>query len=280
MFFEDDTLVSCLPGHEVNGTLYSHLGLTYGALLTLNTPSQASDKSAQILVVDVDSYSNILKELISYLKRKNFIKLELKLPPPFFDPDFEQHHENLLEWDFKTLEESLNLFVILKQEWSPSPKKTAGYRNGKFDLLKIVVSDDLQEFWNELLIPQLQNRHNAKPTHTLEEIQLLQSRFPTQILQYYVECDGRKIAGITLFDFGTILKVQYAAANPTGFEKNAMDFLYLEIIQEAQDQGKQFVDLGTVNNRDGSINEGLLRFKKQLGAVVSTVVEIALGLRS
>jgi hypothetical protein len=280
MFFEDDTLVSCLPGHEVNGTLYSHLGLTYGALLTLNTPSQASDKSAQILVVDVDLYPNLLKELVGYLKRKNFIKLELKLPPPFFDPDFEQHHENLLEWDFKVIEESLDLFVILNQEWSPSPKKTAGYRNGKFDLLKIVVSDDLQEFWNELLIPQLQNRHNAKPTHTLEEIQLLQSRFPTQILQYYVESEGEKIAGITLFDFGTILKVQYAAANATGFDKNAMDFLYLEIIQESKDQGKQFVDLGTVNNRDGSINEGLLRFKKQLGAVVSTVVEIALGLRS
>jgi hypothetical protein len=280
MFFEDDTLVSCLPGHEVNGTLYSHLGLTYGALLTLNTPSEASDKSAQILKVDVDLYPNLLKELISYLKHKDFHKLELKLPPPFFDPHFEQHYENLLEWDFKTLEESLDLVVIFDQEWSPSPKKTAGYRNGRFDPLKIVVSNDLEEFWNELLIPQLQKRHNAKPTHTLEEIQLLQTRFPTQILQYYVESEGEKIAGITLFDFGTILKVQYAAANVTGFEKNAMEFLYLEIIQEAKDQGKQFVDLGTVNNRDGSINEGLLRFKKQLGAQVTTVIEIALDLRS
>jgi lipid II:glycine glycyltransferase (peptidoglycan interpeptide bridge formation enzyme) len=170
--------------------------------------------------------------------------------------------------------------VNFDQEWKPSPKKTAGYRNGKFESLKIKVSDDLKLFWDELLIPQLQNRHNAKPTHTLSEIQLLQSKFPSQILQYYVESEGEKIAGITLFDFGKILKVQYAAANPIGFDKNAMDFLYLEIIQEARDQGRQFVDLGTVNNRDGSINEGLLHFKKQLGAVVTPVYEIALDLRS
>lgn len=280
MFFDKEELAACFPAHQSGSTLHSHLGLSYGALLTLKQQVEASSETRQIQSVNANIYPGLLQNLVNYSKDKNFEKLELKLPPPFFDPYFEKHYKNLFEWDFQTIEESLDLVVYLKEDWLPSPKKTIGYRNGKFDSLQIVVSEDLKEFWNELLIPQLQKRHDAKPTHTLEEIELLQSRFPSQILQYYVEHEGHKIAGITLFDYGNILKVQYAAANPTGFERNAMDFLYLEIIQEAKDQGREFVDLGTVNNRDGSINEGLLRFKKQLGAVVTPVVEIALNLRS
>ncbi len=279
MIFDDEKLVGCFPAHQTGTALHSHLGLTYGAFL-IKAPQRISSGETRLLSEKQESfYTHLVREVINYAKGKSFQKVELKLPPPFFDPEFDAHYQCLMEMGFEIYEESLDLVVDLHKEWKPSPKKTAGYRNGKFNQLRLIVCDDLQEFWNKLLIPQLQERHNAKPTHTLEEIQLLKSRFPTKILQYYAEFDGKKVAGLTLFDFDNILKVQYAAASQEGFEKNAMDFLYLEIIQEARGSGKQFVDLGTVNNADGTINEGLLRFKKQLGATAIPVFEIALDLR-
>ncbi|WP_148311312.1 hypothetical protein [Nonlabens marinus] len=279
MFFEGEELVACFPAHSAQSVIYSHLGLTYAGLMTSVVKSEASITNQQNLIVSSGLYPILVTELIEYLKHHGFKRLEIKLPPPFFDPYFDEHYDHLFKYKFEITEESQDLVINLKQGWSPSHKKTAGYRNGKFDSLKIRVCDDFSEFWEELLIPQLRKRHNAKPTHSLKEIQLLQSRFPSQILQYDVEFEGSKIAGITLFDFGNILKVQYAAGNDIGFEKNAMDFLYLEIIKEARALGKQYVDLGTVNHRDGRINHGLMHFKKQLGAVVTPVIEIALDLR-
>jgi len=265
LFFEDEVLTACFPAHVSNNVLYSHRGLTYAGL---------------IAIAKTESYSEYLQTLISYCNKENFYSLEIKLPPKFHDPTFDVHFKELKNSGLEKTSESVDLFVDLTKEWLPSSKKTAGYRNGKFEGLELIKNDDLEIFWKDLLVPQLSQRHDAKPVHTLEEIQLLKSRFPDQILQYTVAMEGNKVAGITLFDFSSVLKIQYAAANATGFDNNAMDFLYLEIIKEARDSKKQFVDLGTVNNTDTSINEGLLRFKKQLGGQVTPVYTMKLDLHS
>lgn len=264
LFFDQEVLMACLPAHVTNNCLYSHLGLTYAGII-----ASAKAESRQIF----------LQALKDYASEHQFDKLELRLPPKYYDPALEQHSQDLLEAGFQTQDQTLDLFVDLTTNWIPSPKKTAGYRNGKFNVLKFTVSQDLSEFWNQLLIPKLQERHQARPVHSLQEMELLLSRFPDQILQYYVEVHGEKVGGITLFDFGKILKVQYAAASDMGFRHNAMDFLYQEIIQDARDMGKEFVDMGIVNNPDGSINEGLLHFKKQLGARTTPVSTASLHLR-
>ncbi|PRP65769.1 GNAT family N-acetyltransferase [Nonlabens agnitus] len=263
MFFDNDTLVACFPAHIIDNNLKSHRGLTYGGFF-------ASAKA--------NLFSDFLQELIDYSKNQGFDRLDLKLPPQYYNPNFNAEWSVLKNNSFETSQESVDLVVDLTQEWQPSPKKTIGYRNGKFEKLKLIKDVHLKDFWSDLLEPQLMARHQARPVHSIEEIELLQKLFPDQILQYGVEVDDMLVAGITLFDFGNILKVQYAAANKQGFEHNAMDFLYLEIIKEAKEQKKEFVDLGTVNHPDGSVNEGLKRFKQQLGATTTSVFELTLSL--
>ncbi|WP_157686740.1 hypothetical protein [Nonlabens sp. Hel1_33_55] len=265
MIWNEDELVACFPAHISNKVLKSHRGLTYASLLVDREESQ---------------FDQILAELIHYVRQQQFDSLELKLPPPFYNANFDWEWSILKNSGFKTSLESVDLVVDFTHDWQPSRKKTIGYRNGKFEKLKLVKYLSLKDFWSDLLEPQLMSRHQAKPTHNIEEIQLLQDYFNSKILQYGVVYNRELVAGITLFDFDHILKIQYAAGNKKGFELNAMDFLYLEIIKEAKEQGRKYVDLGTVNHPDGSLNEGLLRFKKQLGAVTTPVHELTLDLRS
>ncbi len=264
MFYDSDRLVACFPAHLAGTTLSSHYGLTYAGFL-------ASAKAEQL--------PQALESLINYCKGQNIDTLEVKLPPKFYDPNFATTRSNLEKFEFQITDHSTDLYIDFQKAWQPSPKKTAGYRNGKFSKLQLVEGSDFSSFWSNILIPQLQARHDATPVHRVEEIEKLHRTFPQHIRQYDVITNGNKIAGMTAFDFDTVLKVQYAFGTDIGFKLKAMDFLYLEIIQLARDLGKKYVDLGTVNNRDGSINEGLQRFKQELGAVTTPVYTMRLHLQ-
>lgn len=266
MFFKNMQLVACFPAHSIDNQLKSHRGLTYGSFLLTSTSK--------------DLFEDLVKATIKYASDQGFIRVELKLPPAYYNPYYDAQFTSLSNNAFKVVKNSVDLFVDLRKEWLPSSKKTAGYRNGKFDHLTLVESNDLAAFWRDILIPQLQERHDATPVHSIEEIELLKSRFPQQILHYYVEFEGEHIAGATLFNFDNVLKVQYAFGNQKGFDKKAMDFLYMEVIYKAHEFDTPFVDLGTVNNPDGSINEGLQRFKVELGAKTTLVKELTVDLPS
>lgn len=262
MIWKDDKLIACFPAHQEGSVLKSHKGLTYGSLL----------------YSDPEDFVEAINSLHQYMKDVNFHQVEIKLSPAYYNSYYEAQLHSLFSNDYKITSKALDLYINLNQPWIPSSKKTAGYRNGKFDLLKLVLNTDFETFWSQLLVPQLEERHHTKPVHTLEEIKLLHSRFPGKIVQYFVEFEAQLIGGITVFNFDKILKIQYAAANKKGFEMNAMEFLYQEIIRLARDSNQQYVDLGTVNHPDGSINEGLYQFKKQLGAQDGPVLQLVLNL--
>ncbi|WP_206482250.1 GNAT family N-acetyltransferase [Nonlabens ponticola] len=249
MAFDDDNLRGCFPAHVVDDHLISHNGLTY---------------AGWIVSADATDLDNLHQALLDYSQNNSIINLKIKLPPAIYD-DIYQKTFDALNSNGYSVNDTADDVVIDLADWQPSAKKTIGYRNGKFDQLQVQQSEDLAYYWNNILVPSLKNRHNATPVHSLAEIQLLQSRFPDGIKLHIVEFDQEPIAGILVFDFGNILKIQYAASTSLGFEKNAMDYLYLELIAQARQDGKKHIDLGIVNERDGSINQGLLRFKKQLG---------------
>jgi lipid II:glycine glycyltransferase (peptidoglycan interpeptide bridge formation enzyme) len=166
------------------------------------------------------------------------------------------------------------LFVDLQEEIDFSPKKTVGYRNGKFDGFRIQRDHDFKSFWEEVLVPSLNVRHDAAPVHNLEEIELLASRFPKKIIQHNLYRENKLLAGITFFIKGTIIKSQYAASTALGMKTDAVGYLYMEAMKEYKKLGFHFMDLGPVNEDNGSINKGLLRFKKQLGGKMQEVMRL------
>ncbi|GAK94782.1 hypothetical protein JCM19298_357 [Nonlabens ulvanivorans] len=253
MVYDDDILVACIPGNRVGDQFYSHQGLTYGGVfMKLETSKKLMNA--------------ILTEVIFYLK-VHYLTVEIRWQPVIYN---HHHMETIKQFeflDFITFQALNNLYVDLRTEYNISSKKTSGYRNGKFDNLRLVVNNEFRIFWNDILKPQLKARHQSSPVHTVAEMELLSSRFPNHIKQFLIYERNELLAGVTFFIKGAIVKSQYAAATIDGMKKSALDFLYIEASKDFKDHDYHFIDYGHVNDSDGTINRGLQRFKEELGAI-------------
>jgi hypothetical protein len=251
MIYLDGQLMCCIPAHVEDRIFYSHRGLSYSGLIISATAAKNIDR--------------IVDALLEYVKGLAFAKAELQLPPVSYQSINKEIAAVLEQKGFTPNRMLHNQSVALDQEIQVSPKKSIGYRNGKFDGLRMEIIKDFRSFWEEVLIPQLAARYHSKPVHSLTEIELLASRFPENIIQYNVYREEELLAGITFFIKGKIVKSQYTASSPDGLKTDAVAYIYLEAMEEFKEKGCYLMDYGPVNEKDGSVNKGLQRFKKQLG---------------
>ncbi|WP_339687339.1 hypothetical protein [uncultured Nonlabens sp.] len=251
MMHLDGQLMCCIPAHVKDGIFYSHRGLSYAGLIISANAATNIDR--------------IVDALLEYLKGLAFAKAELQLPPVSYQSINKEIAAVLEQKGFTPNRKLHNQSVALDQEIQVSPKKSIGYRNGKFEGLRMETTNDFRSFWEEVLTPQLAERYHSKPVHSLIEIELLASRFPENIIQYNVYREGALLAGITFFIKGNIVKSQYTASSPDGLKTDAVAYVYMEAMKEFKEKGCSLMDYGPVNEKDGSVNKGLQRFKKQLG---------------
>ena len=128
----------------------------------------------------------------------------------------------------------------------------------------------LEEFW-PMEVLNLQLRYGAVPVHTLEEMTLLQGRFPDKIRCFHAshEEDGIPVpeAGAVIYEAPPVAHVQYGAATSRGKKERVLEFLYLSLIEHyAQDSRFRYFDFGTSNEDGGRfLNEGLISQKEGFG---------------
>jgi len=89
--------------------------------------------------------------------------------------------------------------IDLQSQFKIDSNRVEGVKRAKKLGLKIKKEINFSSFWNTVLIPNLEAKHQAKPVHTLAEIQILQEKFPNNIVQYNVYQEDEIIAGTTLF---------------------------------------------------------------------------------
>jgi hypothetical protein len=252
MIYDDKDLVACIPAHVRENQWYSHRGLTYGGIF-------------------IHGFSPLLfQEMIAaieyFLKQDGIKNVEFNLSPPVYNPFHDSITQSFKSAGYGVSRDQTNMHAMLDNQLTISSKKSAGYRNGKFDDLVFKTNADLADYYNKVLEPSLQSRFGTKPIHTLEELQRLQANFLEQIIVHTVCYDNQMIAGVLYFVKDHIAKSQYAASTTSGFEKRAMDFLYQESIRDFKRLGKLALDFGTIHSPDGSISKGMRRFKEELGA--------------
>ena len=138
-------------------------------------------------------------------------------------------------------------------------------------------SDDFVSYWS-ILTDVLEQRHDCRPVHSLEEILLLHSRFPENIKLYTACGSGAMLAGCVVYECKNIVHIQYIAASDEGRAVGALDGLFDYLINNVY-SGVRFVDFGISTENGGRfLNEGLLFQKEGFGArgVVYDVYEIDL----
>ena len=257
MVFEGEKLVAVLPANRVGNSIYSHQGLTYGGLIYLE---KTTAEAAGVM----------LDTILYYLRVNNFTSFYYKPIPFFYLPKGNAEIDFFLIKKGAILDyKEMNLAVNLAVPLTISKSKLKHFRRVEVLDLELVEEQELQPFWESVLLPRLAEKHNTKPVHTLKEITLLKEKFPKNIKQFSAYCDGIIIAGITIFETATVIKSQYGATTKKGETMRALDFLFINLIKKYQQEGKLFFDMGIVNkDNESGYNTGLLKQKEELGCSV------------
>lgn len=254
IFDENQQLMAILPANKVDDTLFSHQGLTYGGIL-LDEKIKLSD------------CISITKSVFEYLSAFGFKKLIFKEVPTIYHqlPSDELQYlmfvlqGNLVRRDVLSVLDIKSQFVF-------SRDRKNGIKRGLKNNLIVKEEADFKSFWNEILIPNLALKHQAKPVHTLEEIQYLYSKFPNNIRQFNVYQNDKIVAGTTIFESKLVAHSQYISGNSDKNELGSLDFLHDYLISNVF-KNKKYFDFGISNENQGkNINEGLMYWKESFGA--------------
>lgn len=254
MVFNDDQLFSVIPANRVGDKIYSHQGLTYGGLLI-------SPK------LKLTSFIEIFQSVLRFLEKESITRLELKLLPPFFST-FASDEINYALFCVEAQCFRCETFAVLdlQKPYQFSKDRKDGIKRGIKNNLEVKEDFDLVPFWEKLLIPVLEEKHEAKPVHSAEEIQRLKEKFPSQIRQFNVYDKNKLVAGTTIFETPLVAHSQYIAANADKNTNGSLDFLHNHLIKNVFPK-KTFFDFGTFNLEQGTkINSGLGYWKQSFGA--------------
>ena len=116
------------------------------------------------------------------------------------------------------------------------------------------------------MVPNLKDRFDVEPVHSLTEIEHLKLKFPNHIRQYNVFDGAEVVAGATIFESKRVAHVQYISGNKNRNESGSLDYLFDYLITKEFNH-KDYFDFGTSNENEGNnINQGLLYWKEGFGA--------------
>ena len=253
MIYYKDKLYALLPANEVVSAsnneipqkeLVSHQGLTYGGLLTCNK------MTAELTCETFEAIGN-------YLKQEGFSKLTYKAIPWIYHkiPSEEDLYALIHVGKASLSAREISTTILLQNKLRFSEQRRRGVNKAKKNSLIIRQSsqEDVFAFWN-ILNNNLQQKYHTRPVHSNEELQLLMSRFPENIIGYSVLKDAEVIAGTIIFITPQVIHTQYIGASEKGKEEGALDLLFDYLINQKKwnapyfDFGKSTEDRGNYLN--------------------------------
>ena len=213
MFFLKGRLYAVLPANRVGDTLFSHQGLTYGGLVT-----DAQATTARI--------ATLFEEMNGLLKTEG-IRHVVYRPTPWI------YHTMPAEEDLYAIVEVCKAQLTARevstafafghhQKWAML--RTRCLRKALRAGLEVRWIDDYPTFWR-ILADNLMQRYGLTPVHSIEEILLLQARFPENIRLVGAYHEGRMVGGMVLYISTQVVHSQYIAASEEGKQLGALDLI-------------------------------------------------------
>ncbi len=252
--YRNGKLCAILPANIANNHLYSHQGLTYGGWITPINHFYG--------VTMLQLWEN----WIDYCRNIGISTIHYK-PMPHIYTSIPAQEDIYALFRCNAQIEVCNLSSAIDMT------KLVGFNMSKRQQLKkahnknitIEMSSDYEQFW-EILESCLQERHEASPVHSLEEIRRLSSLFPDNIKLFTVSDEEGIQAGVCIYDTGIVAHSQYTATTEKARNNYYLTALYNHLITSVYNTRKYF-DFGTSNENKGLIlNEGLLNQKYSMGA--------------
>ena len=268
MFYDNGVLRALLPANYCcdDKVVVSHGGLTYGGFIL-----SADAKGCEVLALFEGTMRWFRNELAT-------TRLVYK-PVPYIYSSLPAQEDlyALFRVGARLVGRSLSSAVdnVCRQGFSELRRRKVAKaaKSG----VRYFCSDDYAGYW-AILSDVLGKRHSCAPVHSLEEIQLLSSRFPENIKLYAAFNLDVMLAGCVVYETTNVAHIQYIAASDEGRAVGALDGLFDYLFNNVY-RDVRFVDFGISTENGGTVlNEGLLFQKEGFGGrgVVYDTYEIDL----
>ncbi len=250
MFYQDNELLALLPAHRIGTALFSHQGMTFGGWVCS-------------VEMEENKFCQLVHATIDHLKQEGIQSLLLRPMPEFYSDTPCTSLALLAQLGFKTIGESSTYVLPLPAQVQDRGKRWGARKAANLGV-RIVETAYFEQFWTELLVPYHQEKVGRPPVHRLDEINYLAARHPGAITQLHAYLGDELLAGICLFDFHQVRKIQYTASTARGREIRAVDLLLQELIQRT---AQPYIDMGAVlDPTTGKEKSSLRRWKESWGA--------------
>jgi len=255
---EGGDLLGCFPSAQDPidpRRIVSHPGITYGGLLHQGP-------------LTGERMAGALEEICRYYQKKGYESLIYKAIPRIYPTTpSEDDLYALFRLGAERYRCDLSCAIDFRHRLKPSQRRRRGLKKATQKNVRLETGPKwLGSFW--LLLEQnLLEKHGVSPVHTCEEMKQLASWFPENIKLKMAFADGQPAAGLLLFITCQAVHVQYAASSQPGIECRALDWLYEQAINEAQQKGYRYFNFGVSTEKEGQwLNIGLYQFKIEFGA--------------
>lgn len=253
MLFQGEELAALLPASRDGETVTSHGGLTYGGFVSGER-------------MTLPAMLEIFQAALEHMRGQGVRRLRYKTVPHIYHRlPAEEDRYALFRCGARCYRCDTLSVIEMTAPGPMQARRRRAVRSAQMQGVAVCENDHFAEFW-PLLEERLVERHGVNPVHTLDEITLLKRRFPQAIRLFEARRDDNVLAGVVIYDSGTVAHVQYSIAAPEGLAVGALDAVFTELIGTTYADRRWF-DFGISNEDNGRVlNRGLVEFKEGFGA--------------
>lgn len=252
MLYRKNKLEAIFPANINDKSIYSHQGLTYGGIIY----------TSKITTMDILEMFDLVIEYFQSIGVKEIVYKSI--PYIYTELPAQEDVYALYKNNFKLIGCNISSTVFLRNKIAFSESRKSGIRKAKKNNLIVILSNEFHLFW-DILNYNLNEEYETKPVHSLDEINLLVTKFSENIKLYLVYDKNIPLAGTVLYINKNVVHVQYISASSEGKNKGALDLLFDELINSIYTKYEYF-DFGHSTEKMGKyLNENLIFQKEGFG---------------
>ena len=252
MVYDEAELIGLLPANKDGKNLYSHGGITFGGFVV-------SSKMSTVRMI------TMLSALIDFFKRHEIEKIFYKaIPYVYHKLEAQEDLYALTAAGAQLYRRDLSSIIRLNSRLPFSKSKKCGVNKAKKSGVSVRLTSDFAAFMP--ILTAVIAEHGATPTHSLDEIVLLASRFPDHIKLYCAYEGENMVGGIVIYEYDKVVHTQYMAASSRGKEIGALDLIIKELVETTY-RTFDYLSFGISTENNGKyLNHGLVSQKEMFGA--------------
>lgn len=244
--------VAVFPANRRGQVVVSHGGLTYGGLVS----TQALRAGSTLAVFEA---------IAAHYRALGAVRVIYKAVPHIFHAyPAEEDLYALHRLGARLRRRDVSSAIALQEPFRFTPERRRSIGKARRSGIRLRTGGDAREF--HALLGAVLQRHAAVPAHSLRELNLLQARFPRQIVLHEARLGEALLAGALVYDFGRVVHTQYLAVSDEGRQHDALSLLLAELIERTYAR-RCYFDFGISTEQEGqALNAGLIEQKERFGA--------------